>query len=98
MTIEKSRREGDIMRCVLIGLNRAANLLLAVLLISLVGIGATPPAAATCASLAGLRLPDTTITLAEAISTGPYTARWQGLCQSACVLPDRSDFDADLGF
>ena len=58
------------MRGVLIGLNRAANLLPTALLISLVGIGAMPATAATCASLAGLRLPDTTITLAEPVSAG----------------------------
>jgi feruloyl esterase len=85
------------MRCVLIGLNRAANLFTA-LLISLVGIGAPPAAAATCASLAGLRLPDTTITLAEPVSAGPYTApdgrffaNLPAFCRIAATLTPTSD-------
>jgi tannase/feruloyl esterase len=86
------------MRCVLIGLNRAANLLPTALLISLVGIGAMPATAATCASLAGLRLPDTTITLAEPVSAGPYTApdgrvfaNLPAFCRIAATLTPTSD-------
>jgi feruloyl esterase len=45
-----------------------------VLLTSLVGIGATPAAAATCTSLAGLALPETTITAALSVAAGTYTA------------------------
>jgi hypothetical protein len=68
-------------------------------LASLVGIGATQAAAATCASLAGLALPDTTITLAEPVSAGPYIApdgrvfaNLPAFCRIAAT------FDADLGF
>ena len=91
------------MRCVLTGLNRAANLLPATLLTALVGIGATPAVAATCASLAGLRLPDTTITLAEAISAGPYTApdgsvftNLPTFCRIAATLTPTSDSNINI--
>jgi len=67
-------------------------------LTSLVGIGATPAAAATCASLAGLALPDTTITLAEPISAGTYTAPdgnvfadLPAFCRIAATLTPTSD-------
>jgi feruloyl esterase len=43
-------------------------------LTSLVGIGATPAAGATCASVAGLVLPDTEITAAKSVPAGTYTA------------------------
>src|SRR5215475_14478081 len=86
------------MRWVLTGLDRAANLLPAALLSSLVGIGATPAAAATCASLAGLRLPDTTITLVEPVPAGPYTApdgnvfaNLPAFCRIAATLMPTSD-------
>ena len=86
------------MRWVLTGLDRAANLLPAALLSSLVGIGATPAAAATCASLAGLRLPDTTITLVEPVPAGPYTApdgrffaNLPAFCRIAATLTPTSD-------
>src|SRR5205807_1414853 len=55
------------------GVHRAASVLSTALLTSLVGIGATP-AAATCASLADLALPDTTITDAQSVAAGTYTA------------------------
>ena len=57
------------MRCI-----HSATLLATALLASLVGIGATPAAAATCASLVTLTLPDTTITAVEAVPAGTYTA------------------------
>jgi feruloyl esterase len=44
------------------------------LLALLVGVGATPAAAETCASLTGLTLPDTTITTAQSVAAGTYTA------------------------
>ena len=56
------------------GAQRAASVLSAALVTSLVGISATPAAAATCASLAGLALPDTTITAAQSVAAGTYTA------------------------
>jgi hypothetical protein len=52
------------------GVHRAASVLSAALLTSLVGIGPTP--AATCASLAGLALPDTAITAAQSVAAGTY--------------------------
>jgi hypothetical protein len=61
-------------------LYRAGGLFSAALLTSLVCIGATPAAGATCASLAGLVLPDTTITVAVPVAAGPYTVAavlWQ---------------------
>ena len=59
------------MRFVRRGLRRAPKLLWVALLISLVGVDATPAAAATCAGLAGLALPDTTITAAEPVQPVP---------------------------
>jgi len=60
------------------GLRDAAGVLFAALVTTLVGIGATPGIAATCASLKNLMLPDTEITAAEPIPaatfTAPYTA------------------------
>ena len=44
------------------------------LLASLLGIGTTPAVAATCANLASLTLQDTTITVAQPIPAGTYTA------------------------
>jgi feruloyl esterase len=40
----------------------------------LVGTGATPATAATCTNLSGLTLPDTTITAAQSVAAGTYTA------------------------
>jgi feruloyl esterase len=37
-------------------------------------LGAVPAGAATCASLAGLALPDTTITAVQSVAAGTYTA------------------------
>jgi hypothetical protein len=56
-----------------IGLHRAASVLATALLALLVGVGATPAAAETCASLAGLTLPDTTITTAQSVAAGTYS-------------------------
>src|SRR5215469_11786322 len=91
------------MRCVLIGPNRAANLLHTALLISLIGIGAMPATAATCASLAGLALPDTTITLVEPVPAGPYTApdgrffaNLPAFCRIAATLTPISDSDIKI--
>src|SRR5580692_10219623 len=57
-----------------IRVRRAATVLRTTLLSALVGIVATPAAAATCASLADLALPDTTITAAQSVGAGTYTA------------------------
>src|SRR5215831_10799851 len=86
------------MRCVLTGLHRAAKLLSAALLTSVVGIGAIPATAATCASLFGLALPDTTITAAEPVAAGTYTApdgeifaNLPAFCRIAATLTPTSD-------
>jgi hypothetical protein len=55
-----------------IGLHRAASVLATALLA--LRVGATPAAAETCASLAGLTLPDTTITTAQSVAAGTYIA------------------------
>jgi feruloyl esterase len=86
------------MRCVPTGLDRAAKLLSAALLTSVVGIGAIPATAATCASLFGLALPDTTITAAEPVAAGTYTApdgeifaNLPAFCRIAATLTPTSD-------
>ncbi len=87
------------MRCVLKGLCGAASALSAALL----GVGATPAAAATCASLAGLALPDTTITDAQSIPAGTYTAPdgevftdLPAFCRIAATLTPTSDSDIKI--
>jgi feruloyl esterase len=74
-----------------------------VLLASLVGIGVIPAAAATCASLAGLTLPDTTITAAQPIPAGTYTApdgevftNMPAFCRIAATLTPTSDSDIKI--
>ncbi len=108
MTVEK---RGAAMRCThckahpkrralapVRGLYRAPSLLSVALLTSLVGIGATPAAAAICASLAGLALPDTTITAAQSVAAGTYTApdgevftNLPAFCRIAATLAPTSD-------
>jgi feruloyl esterase len=79
-------------------LQHAASLLSTALLTLLVGVGATPAAAATCASLAGLALPDTTITAAQSVAAGTYTApdgevftNLPAFCRIAATLTPTSD-------
>jgi feruloyl esterase len=67
-------------------------------LTALVGIGATPAAAATCASLASLALPDTTITATQSVAAGTYTApdgevftNLPAFCRIAATLTPTSD-------
>src|SRR5215472_16005145 len=74
------------------------NLFSAALLTSLAGVGATSAAAATCESLFGLALPDTTITVAQSVAAGTYTAPdgevFQNLpafCRIAATLTPTSD-------
>jgi feruloyl esterase len=62
------------------------------------GIAVTPATAATCASLAGLALPDTTITAAEPVAAGTYTApdgtvlpELPAFCRIAATLTPTSD-------
>jgi feruloyl esterase len=91
------------MRCISKGLHCAAKVLPAALLISLFGIAATPAAAASCASLTGLALPDTTITAAQSVLTGTFTAPngqvFDGLpafCRVAAKLTPTSDSDINI--
>jgi tannase/feruloyl esterase len=79
-------------------LYRAAGLFSVTLLALPLCIGVTPAAAATCASLAGLALPDTTITAAEPIAAGTYTApdgevftNLPAFCRIAATLTPTSD-------
>ena len=86
------------MRCISRGLHCAAKVLSAALLTCLFGIAATPAAAATCASLFGLGLQDTTITAAELVAAGTYTApdgevftNLPAFCRVAATLTPTSD-------
>src|SRR5262245_51817119 len=90
----RKRRTLELVEC----LYRAVGLFSAALLTSLVLGGVIPAAAATCASLAGLALPDTTITAAEPIAAGTYTApngqvfaNLPGFCRIAATLTPTSD-------
>src|SRR6516162_9363827 len=89
------------MRCVRRCLRQAQKLLSAALL--LVGAGATPATAATCASLANLALPDTTITAAEPVVAGTYTApdgevfaNLPAFCRIAATLTPTSDSNINI--
>ena len=90
------RRPWTPMEC----LYRVAGLFSLTLLASL---GATPAAAATCASLAGLALPDTTITTAEPVAAGTYTApdgevfaNLPAFCRIAATLTPTSDSNINI--
>jgi hypothetical protein len=85
------------------GLRAAASVLSAALLTSLIDTGATSAAAATCASLAGLALADTTITAAESVAAGAYTApdgevftSLPAFCRIAATLTPSSDSDIKI--
>jgi len=91
------------MRCALGGLRHARNLLWVALLISLFGINATPADATTCASLRRLELPDTTITAAEPVGAGTYTApdgevftNLPAFCRIAATLTPTSDSNINI--
>ena len=91
------------MRCALGGLRHARNLLWVALLISLFGINATPADATTCASLRRLELPDTTITAAEPVGAGRYTApdgevftNLPAFCRIAATLTPTSDSNINI--
>jgi feruloyl esterase len=90
------------MRCVLRGLHCATHLLSPALLTLLVSIAATS-AAATCASLASLALPETTITAAQLVPAGTYTApdgevftNLPAFCRVAATLTPTSDSDINI--
>src|SRR6516162_5946706 len=83
------------------GLPRAASVFPAALATSLLGIGATPAAATTCASLSNLALPQTTITAVESVPAGTYTAPdgevftdLPAFCRVAAMLTPT--FDSDI--
>ena len=78
-------------------------------LIAAVTFKATPVAAATCESLTRLSLPDTTITLAQTVSTGTFTppgstaaqqdqalAGLPAFCRVAATLKPTSDSDIKI--
>ena len=82
--------------------SRTAIVLTAPLLTSLLGIGATP-AAAACASLAGLTLPDTTITAVQSFMGGTFNAPDGGVypslpafCRVAAKLTPTPDSDINI--
>ena len=86
------------MRC-----THSATVLATALLASLIGIDSTPAAAASCASLTSLVLQDTTITAAQSIPAGTYTAPngqvYAGLptfCRVAATLTPTSDSDINI--
>src|ERR1700730_16438263 len=94
--VHRRRHENGRSSAPAIGLHRAASVLAAALLTSAVGIGTAP--AATCASLASLTLPDTTITAAEQISAGTYKApdgevfaNLPAFCRVAATLTPTTD-------
>lgn len=81
----------------------ATSGLFAALLTTLVGLGATPVAAATCASLASFVLPHTTITAAQSVPAGTYTAPDGGVynnlpafCRITATLTPTSDSDIKI--
>ena len=86
------------MRCI-----HRAMVLATALLASLVAIGAAPATAATCASLAGLTLPDTTITAVQPFMGGTFNAPDGGVypnlpafCRIAANLTPTSDSDINI--
>jgi len=86
-----------------IALHRAVGVLSTALLTSLLGICGTPAAAATCMSLTGLRLPHTTITAAQSVAAGTYTAPDTGEvfdlsahCRIAATLTPTSDSNINI--
>ena len=75
----------------------------ATLLVALVGIGATPAAAASCESLFALALPDTTVTAVESFMEGTFNAPDGGVyanlpafCRVAANLTPTSDSDINI--
>jgi len=81
-----------------IGLRGTMSVLSTALLTALLGIGATPAVAATCGSLATLRLPDTAITTAQLVLTGKFAVpggpvfdNLPAFCRVAATLTPTSD-------
>ena len=91
------------MRCVLRDFHCVASMLPTALLTLLFGIVVMPAAAATCASLVNLALPDTTITAAEPVAAGTYTApdgevftNLPAFCRIAATLTPTSDSNINI--
>src|SRR6516164_9736350 len=91
------------MRGVLRDFHCVASMLPTALLTLLFGIVVMPAAAATCASLVNLALPDTTITAAEPVAAGTYTApdgevftNLPAFCRIAATLTPTSDSDINI--
>ena len=91
------------MGCVPIEGRHKVRILCTALLTAPVVTAATPAAAATCASLASLALPDTTITAAQLIPAGTYTApdgevftNLPAFCRIAATLTPTSDSDIKI--
>jgi feruloyl esterase len=91
------------MRCVYTEGGHKVWILCTALLTTPVVIAATPAPAATCAGLAGLALPDTTITAAQPIPAGTYTApdgevftNMPAFCRIAATLTPTSDSDINM--
>ena len=91
------------MSCVWRGLGRTAGVFASPTVAFLISIGTTPAAAATCASLASLASPGTTITAAELIPAGTYTApdgevftNLPAFCRVAATLTPTSDSDINI--
>jgi feruloyl esterase len=86
------------MRCI----HSATVIATTALLASLIGIGSTPAAAATCGSLTGLALPDTMITSTQSIPAGspaPDGQVYPGLpafCRVTAKLRPTSDSDINI--
>ena len=101
--VHHRRHEKERPSAPVLGLHRTASVLSTVLLISVVGFGATPAALATCASLASLALPHTTITAAQSVPAGAYTApdgevftNLPAFCRVAATLTPTSDADIKI--
>jgi feruloyl esterase len=82
---------------------RTVGLFFVALLASPLGLGVPPATAATCASLAGLALPHTTITAAQSVAAGTYTApdgkvfaNLPAFCRIAATLTPTSDSDIKI--
>jgi feruloyl esterase len=85
------------------GMRGAVSALSTALFAALFGIGATQAAATSCAGLARLALPDTTITAAEPVAAGTYTApdgevfsNLPAFCRVAATLTPTSDSDIKI--
>ena len=87
------------MKCLLRGRHIVTRVFYLALVLAPLGLGATPTlAAATCASLGSLALPDTTVTAAQLVPAGTYTApdgevftNLPAFCRIAATLTPTSD-------